>query len=102
MRPATARALVALASLLAAAPLAAQVGKPVTVKDANTLAEAELAAMPHLTAALAKELVAARPFASATAYDAFLATRLSAEQRAELYPRLFVHIDLNSASREER
>lgn len=101
MRPATARALVALASLLAAAPLAAQVGKPVTVKDANTLAEAEIATMPHLSAALAKELVAARPFASATAYDAFLATRLSAEQRAELYPRLFVHIDLNSASREE-
>ena len=102
MRPATARALVALASfLVAAAPLAAQVGKPVTVKDANTLAEAEIAMMPHLTAALAKDLVAARPFASATAYDAFLATRLSAAQRAELYPRLFVHIDLNSASREE-
>lgn len=101
MRPATARALVALASLLAAAPLAAQVGKPVTVKDANTLAEAELATLPHVTAALAKELVAARPFSSAATYDAFLATKLSAEQRAELYPRLFVHIDLNSASREE-
>ena len=101
MRLARPRALAALAFVLAAAPLPAQVGKPVTVKDANTLAEAELATMPHMTPALAKELVAARPFAGAAAYDAFLATKLTAEQRAALYPRLFVHVDLNSATREE-
>lgn len=87
--------------LFASAPAVAQVGKSVTVKDANTAPEAEVAAMPHLTAALAAELVAARPFASATAYDAFLAPKLTKEQRAELYARLWVHIDLNSAPREE-
>lgn len=87
--------------LLAAAPAVAQVGRPVTVKDANSVAEAEIAAMPHMTAALAAELVAARPFANATAYDAFLAPKLTREQRAELYPRLWVHIDLNSATRDE-
>jgi DNA uptake protein ComE-like DNA-binding protein len=93
-------ALLAVA-LLCSVPAAAQVGKSVTVKDANSATEAEIAAMPAMTAALAKELVAARPFANATAYDAFLAPRLTKEQRAELYPKLFVHIDLNSASREE-
>jgi DNA uptake protein ComE-like DNA-binding protein len=87
--------------LLASTPALAQVGKPVTVKDANTTPEAEVAGLPHMTEALAAELVAARPFASATAYDAFLAPRLSKEQRAELYPMLWVHVDLNSASREE-
>ena len=96
------RAFVALTALaLAAAPAVAQVGKPVTIKDANTVAEADIATMPHMTAALAKELVAARPFASATAFDAFLAPKLTKEQRAELYARLWVHIDLNTASREE-
>ena len=92
---------VLVAALLCTLPAAAQVGKSVTVKDANSAPEAEIAALPLMTAALAKELVAARPFASATAYDAFLASRLTKEQRTELYPRLFVHIDLNSASREE-
>lgn len=89
------------AAILCAVPAAAQVGKSVTVKDANSATEAEIAAMPPMTAALAKELVAARPFANAISYDAFLAPRLTREQRVELYPKLFVHLDLNSASREE-
>jgi DNA uptake protein ComE-like DNA-binding protein len=102
MRSFRTRACTALTALaLAAAPIAAQVGRPVTVKDANTVAEAEIASMPHMTAALAKDLVAARPFASLTAFDAFLAPKLTPAQRAELYPRLWVHIDLNSAPREE-
>ncbi len=87
--------------LLTASPLAAQVGRSVGVRDANTVPEAEIATMPHMTTDLAKALVAARPFASATALDAHLAAKLSAEQRAALYPRLFIHVDLNSASREE-
>ena len=79
----------------------AQVGRSVGVRDANTVPEAEIATMPNMTADLAKALVAARPFANATALEAHLATKLSAEQRAELYARLFVHVDLNSAAREE-
>jgi DNA uptake protein ComE-like DNA-binding protein len=94
------RALGALL-LLAPAALAAQVGKSVTVKDANTTPEAEIAAMPHMTAALAKELVAARPFLTTAAYDAFFEGKLTREQRTELYPRLFVHLNLNTATREE-
>jgi DNA uptake protein ComE-like DNA-binding protein len=79
----------------------AQVGTAVTVKDANTLPEAEIAALPGMTPALAKELVAARPFAGPAAYDAFLKGKLSDAQRAELYPKLWVHLNLNAATREE-
>lgn len=102
MRSLRSRALVALAAtLVIASSASAQVGKSVTAKDANSAPEAEIAAMPHMTPSLAKELVAARPFADATAYDAFLAPKLGKEQRTELYATLFVHIDLNSATREE-
>jgi DNA uptake protein ComE-like DNA-binding protein len=94
-------AFVLAALLLLSTPAGAQVGRSVGVRDANTVPEAEIATMPSMTADLAKALVAARPFASATALDAHLATKLSAEQRAALYARLFVHVDLNSASREE-
>ena len=99
IRPLALAALVAL--VLAATSASAQVGKSVTVKDANTATEAEVAAMPHMTPELAKALVAARPFASITALDAFLGAKLTKEQRTELYPRLWVHLDLNSASRDE-
>jgi DNA uptake protein ComE-like DNA-binding protein len=94
-------ALTLAATLLLSAPLGAQVGRSVGVRDANTVPEAEIATMPNMTAELAKALVAARPFVNATALEAHLATKLSAEQRAALYARLFVHVDLNSAAREE-
>jgi DNA uptake protein ComE-like DNA-binding protein len=97
----TCAATLAITFSLAIAPLGAQVGKPVTIKDANTAAEADIAAMPHLNADLAKALVAARPFATVVAYDAFLASKLTKEQRAELFAKLWVHLDLNSATREE-
>lgn len=104
-RSSRSRALAALAALVTlafiATPAFAQVGKPVTIKDANTAAEADIAAMPHMTTAFAKDLVAARPFANMTAFDAFLAPKLTKEQRAELYPKLWVHINLNAASRDE-
>lgn len=92
-------ALIALALLATTA--VAQVGRAVTVLEANTAAEAEMAALPHMTPALASALVAARPFLSTAEFDAFLASRLSQEQRRELYVRLFIHINLNTATREE-
>jgi DNA uptake protein ComE-like DNA-binding protein len=92
--------LVGLASI--AHPVHAQVGKTVTVTDANLIAEAELAKLPGMTADIAGKLVAARPFASVTALDAFLTgAGLSREQITALYGRIFVHVNLNAATREE-
>ena len=80
----------------------AQVGKPVTIVDANTITEADLAKLPGMTPALAKDLVAKRPFLSITALDQFLTgAGLTREQITALYGRIFIHVNLNSASRDE-
>ena len=95
--------LVCLAlTLLGAADTSAQVGKSVTVADANVIAEADLAKLPHMNAAIAKTLVGKRPFLSMTALDMFLQGQgLNRMQLNELYGRLFLHINLNSASDAE-
>ncbi len=87
---------------LAVAPSAlAQVGKPAGVLDPNLATAEELQALPHLNAELAAGLVKARPFLRIRDFDTFLGTSLTPEQRRELYAKLFVPIDLNSATREE-
>lgn len=83
------------------AVLDAQVGKPVTIVDANIAAEKDLSAMPHMTPALVKGLMEQRPFLSMTDLDKFLGQTLSAEQRKEVYGRLFVHLNLNTCTKEE-
>jgi DNA uptake protein ComE-like DNA-binding protein len=86
--------------LLAGASLYAQVGKSVSVADANLMLESELAKLPHMSAALAKTVVAKRPFNSIKDLDAVLSP-LSRADRTELYGRIFVPINLNTASDEE-
>lgn len=89
-------------ALLLAAPAVAQVGKSQGVVDANTIAEAELAKLPGLAPAIVKALVAARPFDSITALNAFLlGQKLTQEQANALYRNIFIHINLNTASGEE-
>lgn len=85
-----------------APPAYAQVGKSVTVVDANTISEADLAKLPGMTPAIAKNLIAKRPYLSITALDQFLTgAGLTREQITALYGHIFIHINLNSASREE-
>jgi DNA uptake protein ComE-like DNA-binding protein len=90
-----------LAPLAWTPPALAQVGKPVTIVDANIATEKELAAMPHLTPALVKGILGTRPFPSITELDAFLSKTLSRAQLTELYGRLFVHLNLNTATTEQ-
>jgi len=93
---------IVILALTLALPIAAQVGKRSAVLDAGTATEADLAALPHMNPARATAVVAARPFASAVALDQALASQgLTAEQRKELYARLFVPINLNAATKEE-
>jgi len=100
MREATSTITVAVAGCAQSAY--AQVGKPVTIVDANTITEADLAKLPGMTPALAKNLVAKRPFLSITTLDQFLTgAGLSREQITALYGRIFINVNLNSASRDE-
>ena len=78
----------------------AQVGNPVTIVDANVVQDADLAKLPHMNAALAKAVVGKRPFKSMKDLDAALSA-LSKEQRTELYAKVFVPINLNTATDEE-
>ena len=89
-------------ALLLAAPVFAQVGKSQGVVDANTIPEAELVKLPGMTPAIAKALVAARPFDSITALNAFLlGQKLTPDQASALYRHMFVNINLNTASAAE-
>jgi len=94
-------AIMTSAVLVGASPALAQVGKPVTIVDANIASEKELAAVPHLNPALVKAIVDARPFPSITELDAVLSKSLKREQITELYGRLFVQLNLNTATREQ-
>ena len=90
------------AVLIVPADAHAQVGKSVTILEANVATEAELAALPHMNAARAKALVGQRPFANATALDMFLTSQgLTRPELNELYARVFLPVNLNTTTREE-
>jgi DNA uptake protein ComE-like DNA-binding protein len=97
--------LAALLAVILAAPsviLRAQVGKSQGVVDANTASEQDLAKMPNMTPAIAKALVGVRPFKSITELNTFLIGQgLTQEQAMKFYEKAFVHINLNTATREE-
>jgi DNA uptake protein ComE-like DNA-binding protein len=93
--------LAAIGLVALAAPAPAQVGKSVAIVDANIASEKELAALPHLNAALVKSILDQRPFPSITELDALLSKSLSRQQLTELYGRLFIHLNLNTATREQ-
>jgi DNA uptake protein ComE-like DNA-binding protein len=82
-------------------PVWAQVGKPVTIVDANIATDKELSALPHLNPSLVKGIVERRPFPSITELDAYLSPTVGRTQLTELYGRLFVHLNLNTATREQ-
>jgi DNA uptake protein ComE-like DNA-binding protein len=92
--------VVICAALVTPAPGYAQAGRRGDVLDVNTASEKELMAVPGLTPALVKSLVGRRPFLTMTDLDAALSS-LSAAQRAEVYKRAFVQINLNTSSDAE-
>ena len=79
----------------------AQVGDGGGVVNPNLAAEDELRGLPHLTGPIVDGLLEYRPFLSMTDLHAYLSAALSADQLAELFVRLFLPINLNTASREE-
>ena len=79
----------------------AQVGRRQNVVDPNIASEQALLALPHLNATLVKGILARRPFLSMTELDASLRPSLNDQQRGELYRRMFVALNLNTASEQE-
>ncbi len=92
-------ACVALVGLLSQGDLRGQVAAGLV--DPNVATEAQLAALPGMTADLAKALVAARPFASVVELNTFLTGKLTAEQLTAFYGKAFIHVNLNTGTREE-
>ena len=96
--PIAALTLAALAT--AVTPAVAQVGSGLA--DVNQIPEAEVAKLPHVTPAVAKQILERRPLASVTDLHALLTgAGLGAAQAAEVYGRAFVHVDLNTGTRQE-
>jgi DNA uptake protein ComE-like DNA-binding protein len=91
---------VVLAVAVTAAPVNAQVGKGLI--DPNIASEAQLTGLPHITPAIAKALIGKRPFMSIVDLNTFLLGQgLSQAQATELYGKAFVHVNLNTGTREE-
>jgi len=72
-----------------------------SIANPNLAEQADLAAMPELDSAMAATIVASRPLASTNELDAVLNDALTAEDKSNLHVRLFVPINLNTASRQE-
>lgn len=85
-----------------ATPCAAQVGKSLGVVDVNTVSEKDLAALPHMNADIVKAVMEKRPFESVTKLnELLLEQKLTQEQANEFYAKAFVHLNLNTATRDE-
>lgn len=93
--------LVFAGSILAAVPLGAQVGRQQGMIEPNVTEENELMKLPHLNAALVKGIVERRPFANMIELNKFLGQSLDSKQLNELYARMFLPVNLNTATREE-
>jgi DNA uptake protein ComE-like DNA-binding protein len=80
---------------------AGQAGRRGDVVDVNTASEKQLLSVPGLTPALVKGVMERRPFLAMTDLDGLLGQMLSRDQRVEVYRRLFLQINLNTATDAE-
>jgi DNA uptake protein ComE-like DNA-binding protein len=93
-------AIIVALALLVTTTAQAQVGKGLA--DLNSMPQAALAALPGMTPAVAAAVVAKRPFANIVEANAFLlGQKLTQEQLNTIYTKAFVHVNLNTGTREE-
>ena len=69
--------------------------------EPNVADEKELVKLPHLNASLVKGILERRPFADMMELHKFLSPSLDSKQLNELYTKMFLQINLNTAAREE-
>ena len=82
-------------------PAAAQTVPSDRLLNPNLATEQELLALPHLNATLVRSVLMKRPYKTMLELNAQLSPALSKDQLTQLYGRLFLPLNLNSASREE-
>jgi DNA uptake protein ComE-like DNA-binding protein len=78
-----------------------QVGNSAGLVNPDLASEKELLALPHMNAALVKSVIEQRPYMNMASLHALLTKALSKDQLTELYGKMFVQLNLNSASEEE-
>ncbi len=93
--------LTALIGMLTAAPGLGQVGANTAVLNPNLATEKELAEVPHLDDELIERLVAQRPFLKVGELHEVLVKKLKDEQIQAVYEKMFVPLNLNTASEED-
>ena len=79
----------------------AQVGSSEGLANPDLASEKELLALPHVNAKIVKEIMERRPFLKMAGLNEVLAPSLSKDQLGELYGKMFVQINLNTATDEE-
>ena len=95
-------ALAGLLVWLVARPAAAdEHDETAAVLNPNVAGEGDMAALPEVSPELAAQIVAQRPFSGMAAFDELVRATVDEAGRTQIYERLFVPIDLNTASREE-
>ena len=88
-----------IATLLSSAP-SAQVA--IGLLDFNTATEKDLGGLPGMTPAAVKGVMERRPFGSITELNAvLLEQKLTPEQTAGIYRKAFIHVNLNTGTRDE-
>ena len=87
--------------VLSVAPLPAQVGRHQGMTEPNIADEKQLQQLPHLNSVLVKGILERRPFANMVELNKFLSQSLDSKQLSELYTKMFLQLNLNTATREE-
>ena len=93
--------IIMVVAVLGAGSAHAQVGTNQNLLNPNVAGNAELMALPHINTGLVEAIMDQRPFASVMELHGVLQPTLSDDQVEELFRRLFIPLNLNTASREE-
>jgi DNA uptake protein ComE-like DNA-binding protein len=94
-------AILSLALMNFTGNISAQVGVQQGLLDANFSDEKALLALPHMNTTIVKGILEKRPFPGMRELNTYLSKSLNPKQLTELYGKMFVHLNLNTAVEEE-
>lgn len=96
-------ALAATPALAQRRPIVPPAGTPAAVRhlNPNTATAAQLSAVPGVGAALAAEIVKARPYKSPADLHKVIGPKVPAAQQPAVYAGVFLPLNLNTATAEE-